>query len=275
MMMPSRRLRPLILLACLGSAQVWSSAVLASDAYDDDQREERPSGESFEDEDDSAEDELTAGGLVVPSKLSDQGDRRSAIERDLDEADEKDAGRGLSFAWLAGNVGYGFFGLNTLGAGGLLGPDERGSARGPLVSVGAGVRLLYFTTGARFRYGFLSNYNLLTLLLEVGVRIPLGALEPYVAVGGGYAAARGIQLQRFSESLAAHGGAIRLAGGVDYFFSETFSVGAELSGEALFLRRAAQDASESCSANNDCPYLQRARATGAGVSMAMSFGFHF
>jgi hypothetical protein len=163
---------------------------------------------------------LEAGGLAPPAPgtgpTSSPAPKAGATEDQLQRADEEDAGRGLEFAFIAIEGGGAYVGLKD--------SDELGS--GPLFGAQIGARLLYFTGGPRFRFVKLSDRSLWTLNLDMGLRIPLGRLEPHVMLGGGYARVSSVQAD------AAHSGFdVRLGAGVDYYVTNAFSIGGALSAE--------------------------------------------
>ncbi|HYO94364.1 MAG TPA: hypothetical protein VER33_07620 [Polyangiaceae bacterium] len=192
---------------------------------------------------------LSTGGLEPPPAIENAPTEEapSDTERELLRAEREDAGRGLSFFWVNGEAGYQFLGLQTFHAGDLVdGALVDASQSGLVVGAGAGVRLIVFTIGARFRLGNFEDYKLWTLNAEVGMRIPLGALEPYFTFGGGYASLGSIDSASV-EGLVNAGldaGQVNVRGvnlrggvGLDYYLASTLSVGANLSGDLLFLGR--------------------------------------
>jgi hypothetical protein len=192
--------------------------------------------------------ELEAGGLRPPGELPEDEAAPSAVEQDLAASDAKDTGRGLQFVWLNADVGYQYVDLTALSDGDLL-PPVPGATEGIpsdrsglLFGGGLGVRLLYFTFGARFRYGALDDWNLWSLLGEAGFRVPFGNFEPYVNLGAGYVTLANFdaatkQAAVGSGTLAVHGLDVRLALGFDYHLSSTFSVGPQFATDLLVLSR--------------------------------------
>jgi hypothetical protein len=166
--------------------------------------------------------------------------------QELEQAERQDSGRRLQFVWLNPEVGFEWASLTALSNSDLLDDRVPQDATGLVVGGGAGVRLLYLTLGARFRYGLLSEYDLWSLGLEGALRIPYGRLEPYVFVGAGYTRAGSFKADANLEQLAARrdelalaGIGAQLGGGVDYFVTPVFSVGARVEAQSLFLSRSA------------------------------------
>jgi hypothetical protein len=246
---------------------VWlSSALFASlffravpsaasdDAYDEEDAPDPVDHDEDDEEDgeDMSDQGLSAGGMDAPNALGETGDQRSQIEKELDESEERDSGRGLEFFWLTADVGFQALSLNALADGGLVASGESSGASGLALGAGAGVRLLYFSLGARFRYGLTSEFTPWSLLGEAALRVPLGKLEPYALLGAGYTAVDGL------KGAGAVGGVdLRIGGGLDYYLSDSFSVGAQASFDLLFLSGTTGS------------------ATGVGASPLVLLGLHF
>lgn len=230
-----------------------AAPALADDAYDDEE-DERLSPPSTEDEaGERIDDEgLSIGGMRAPDALGETGDQRSDIEKELEESDERDSGRGLQFVWLSADVGFQTLSLTALHDGGLFAEGEPSGGSGLAFGGGAGARLLYFTLGARFRYATFSDFAPWSLLGEAALRIPIGKLEPYGLIGVGYTSVGGLTA---AEGVA--GADVRLGGGLDYFLSDSFSVGIQASGDLVFLSGSS------------------GTATGAGFTGLATLGLHF
>jgi hypothetical protein len=226
---------------------------------------------------------LESGGLRPPDAVdgsqpppSDPG--APSTEKDLEKADQEDSGRGLEWIWLNAEVGGEHLGLQTLKSKDLLDPQlVKTTQTGLVYGAGLGVRILVFTAGVRFRLGSFSAWQLWTLNAEGGLRIPLGSLEPYFTVGGGYAS-----LGSFSTSAPASSKAdvkgfnARVGAGLDYYLSNTFSVGANLTGEMLFLSRSkVAGAATSTSGNEAAVYAKDGSSIGAGATLTAVAGLHF
>lgn len=108
-----------------------------------------------------------------------------------------------------------------------------------MFGVGGGLRLLFLTIGPRFRIGHFSDWDVWSLNLEGGLHIPLGDLEPYLTLGGGFT-----KLGQVSEAglgsdsgVAIRGFNVRAGVGLNYYVTNTFTVGANVTGEVLALTR--------------------------------------
>lgn len=239
-------------LAVFFGAVFYSTGAVADDTYDDDEENQRPKESDDDDEQQSdLEDEgLKTGGLTAPGALGEAGEARSDIEKELDESDEKDSGRGLEFVWLSADIGFQTAGLAAFSGSESSGESTTGS--GLAYGGAGGLRLLYFTLGARFWHSDQGTFQLWSLLGEASLRVPLGKLEPFALLGAGYAKASGL------SGVGVLGGVdARLAAGIDYYFSDSFSVGGQLGADLLFLR------------NSDLS------STGAAATAMLLLGLHF
>ena len=165
----------------------------------------------------------------------------NAAQRQLEEAEHSDSGRGLEFVYFNVAGGGQFAALDALGASGsLLPPGSETSVFGPYFALSGGVRLLFLTVGPSFRFASFNEWDLWTLNLDLGWHVPLGNLEPYAMLGGGFAklAYHG---DRFgltgAPNVATLGFDLRLGGGVDYYLSNVFSVGGMLEADLMRLSR--------------------------------------
>lgn len=188
---------------------------------------------------------MQAGGLAPPPPMQMPDTPPTAPDgstvRRLDEAKEADSGRGLEFVWLNVEGGYANVGLQTFNI------DEEEltagfiptAGNGGVVGVGAGLRLLYFTLGARGRIGFFSDWQLFSVGGEAGMHIPLGRLDPHVDLGFGYATLGNVKsaVKGAADAIAIRGVYGRLSGGLDVYLSPVFSLGANASWEFMALTR--------------------------------------
>ena len=115
-----------------------------------------------------------------------------------------------------------------------------------------------------------SKAKLWTLGGEVGMHIPMGSLEPYFSVGGGYTSGAfdGV------EGVSASGFNLRPLAGLDYYVSNTLSLGGTLSGDILFLNRP-KVAVADLGALDPAIYGEDGSGIGAGVTFTAVVGLHF
>ena len=181
---------------------------------------------------------------------------RTDTERALRDGEEKDSGRGLEWFALQPEVGLQQLGLTTLS--GKDGGGFKTSGVAPLVGVLANVRLLFVTIGVRARVAFFSDFKYWNLGPELGFHMPIGNLEPYAFVGGGYAALGG--LPDAAAGVSVHGFDIRLGVGLDYYVSRQFSIGGLFTSEIVPLSASFAGASSS--------------STGLGNALSLVLGVH-
>ncbi len=197
----------------------------------------------------------------------------NTTQRQLEDAEHSDSGRGLEFVYF--NVGGGaeFISLDALGGGDSFFTAGEGntSAFGPYFSASGGLRLLFLTVGPSFRFARFSNWDLWTLNLDLGWHIPLGNLEPYAMLGGGFAKL-GYHDDRAGAGVpspSTTGFDIRLGGGVDYYVSSAFSVGGTLQVDLVRLSRGA------VSAADGTLLVGEGAGTGLAVTGGALLGLHF
>lgn len=197
-----------------------------------------------------------------------------ATYRQLEQAEHEDSGRGLQFVWLAPDVGFQFVVLDGLSNDELV--DERvGSASGLAFGGTAGVRWLFYTLGARFRYGLLNEFSIWSLGGDVGLRVPLGDFEPYALLGGSYvslgafSADDALRALGASTELEAQGFSLRLGGGFDYYVTPVFSTGISVDAESLFLSR------DAVRGDTGTLYDEAGSAVGLAVTSMAVLALHF
>ena len=233
---------------------------------------------------------LETGGLAPPPPL--QGDpnaangnqQPTATERQLDRAEKEDAGRGLEFFYFNVETGYEQLGLETFKSDGLTYASSVNTKDGGMMfGAGAGLRLLFVTIGARARLGNFSQWNVATLNGEFGIHIPLGDLEPYFTLGGGYAFLGAMDQKNWGAGVSIRGYDIRGGFGLDYYVTPVFSIGGNFTGEVLGLTRPGVDISAAAATAQpgqlDANSQQIAKADGSSMGAAFSasavLGLHF
>jgi hypothetical protein len=218
--------------------------------------------------------DLSAGGLAPPDAIESEGDRAAReqqTEAELEEAEREDSGRGLEFFWLNGEIGVTHMGLQALKGDGLVDPSQVETQQtGLTYGGGLGARLVFITIGGRFRMATFSEWQLWTANLEVGLRIPVGSLEPYFTLGGGYASLGSFAGSGVSSEASAAGFDIRGGFGVDYYLTPMFSLGGNLTGDLLFLSRSAVSGAPAGDV-----YAESGSGIGAGGTLTLVVGLHF
>jgi hypothetical protein len=226
---------------------------------------------------------LDAGGLAPPPAVEGQGGTEATpqgTDATLAEADREDSGRGLEFVWLNGEIGVQHLGLETFSGKDLVGPDViKRKHTSVIAGAGLGARIVFLTVGARFRYGYTKDFEHFTVGAEGAVHFPFGALEPYAGLGVGYARVLSIthtnddQVPDFvpTKTKPIAGVDARLFGGVDYYLTNIFSVGANVSGDVLFLFRSGKEGVDPALDF----YARDGKSIGAGVTATAVGGLHF
>jgi hypothetical protein len=225
-----------------------------------------------------AQDDLNSGGLAPPPAIEGaEPYDASATEAELDQADRKDAGRGLEFFWLNVEGGVQHLGLQTFKSDDLVDTETVSTTQtGPLFGAGVGVRLIFLTLGARFRLASFEDWQVWTLNGELGFRIPLGPLEPYFTFGGGYASLGSFEVGNAFDDAEVHvrGFNLRAGAGLDYYIGDRFSIGGNVSGDFMFLSRPGVDSTDDSEAG-DAVYARDGSGIGAGVTVTLVAGLHF
>lgn len=196
----------------------------------------------------------TTAGARSSASESPDAPAPSAVPRDQPPRDTERQLRspGSSVFWIDSGVGYEHVGLTTLhvqrdstgrATFGQLAPASRD---GPTIALGLGLRWLFFTLGARVTAAFFSDAipgssenssQFYSIDAELGFRVPAGRFEPYVLFGAGYSVFGGLgdALSGVTQGLNVDGANLRLGFGLDYFLTNTWSIGVRGTGELLFL----------------------------------------
>jgi hypothetical protein len=227
---------------------------------------------------------LSAGGLAPPPAVEatpPPSATPASTEQNLERADREDSGRGLEFVWLNGEVGVMHLGLATFSQDHLVdAKDVKTTETGLVAGAGLGFRLVFLTFGARFRYAPLPDVKLWTLGAEAGLHAPFGALELNGSLGLGYVSGSfgGSSTLRSVTSVGKMAGFdARLGGGLDYYLTNMFSAGVNLSADLMLLKR-----SSKCVTGAGLPgdvhnatYCVDGSSTGGALSATAVFGLHF
>ena len=192
----------------------------------------------------------------------------------LDASEREDSGRGLEFFYVNGGVSFSTVGLETLNSDKLAVAKTTGA--GPEFDLGLGVRLLIFTLGPRVRYHALSNFNLWQINGEAAFHLPISRWDTYFGLHGGYSFVGTLSQDAFASATSnVSASDVRVRGfdaglqlGLDYYLSPWFSLGAEIAGDVLFLRRAA------VSNSTDPDFGSSGGGAGLGAIMGIHTGLH-
>jgi hypothetical protein len=209
---------------------------------------------------------MQSGGLAPPGTNRSQPNVSppNSTEATLAEADRNDAGRGLDFFYVEGELGAEYLALEAL-HGPLLPAGAKTSGLGVSAGGALGLRLLFFTVGPRVRYAQFSGFHLLSVDLDFAWRVPLGNFEPYGVIGAGYATLGSDSLQGTSST----GFNVRIGGGFDYYLTSVVSVGGSLTFELTRLSHGAVGSSVGDPAFGDVS------GVGLGITPSAVLGLHF
>lgn len=213
---------------------------------------------------------------------------QDATQARLNEAESEDSGRGFELFWLRGEVGGAYTDMAQFSSETLQ--IEKTKAGGPFFGLGAGIRLVVLTAGARIRYNALSSYNLWQVNGEIGLKFPIRSIDLLVGVHGGWsfvgslgdaglATSSGVPDAQDRVSVRGPNAGVDLA--VDYYVSPTFSVGVGAFGDALFLNRPPIEKppgltpEQEAAIANDPLYQKSGTSAGLQLGAALRLGLHF
>jgi hypothetical protein len=216
----------------LAAAVAWSAAAVAVAQPAQPQPQPQPS---------TYDPAMQAGGLAPPPPMGTpppptQPQAPASTQQRLDQAREKDSGRGVDFLYADVEGGFQHVGLKTFSSdeesltAGFVGT----TGSGPVIGASVALQLLFVTIGPRVRVGFFPDWQLFSAGGEVGIRIPVGNLEPHLALGAGYTALGSFENV---EEVDVRGFYARAGGGLDYYVTPVLSLGAAASWELLGLTR--------------------------------------
>lgn len=224
---------------------------------------------------------LETGGLRPPSSTAaPAGTNESETLRQLERAEQEDAGRGLEFFWVDVEGGYEYLALQGFRSNALLDGDAvADSGSSYALGVGAGVRLIFMTLGGRFRLARFKAWDLYTLDAEVGLHLPFGALEPSFSLAAGYAVLGSPSAEAVPELDAdlvdVSGLNARVGVNLDYYVNPLLSFGLRSSFEALALWRDGAPQPAGVPAGTAATYASDGDGIGFGVTLSAAVGLHF
>lgn len=187
---------------------------------------------------------LNAGGLSPPPPLATVAASTEPAEPDivddLDDAKASDAERGLSWFWLEAQGGYQFAGLVQLDgeANDLTGGLFATEGHGGVASFGLGAQLIFMTIGVRGRIGVFPEWQMGSFGGELGLKLPLGVVEPRFDLGGGYAVLANLD-GALGDAFDLNGFYVRAGAGVDFYPVELLSLGIHATWEVTGFTRSA------------------------------------
>lgn len=226
-----------------------------------------------------------------PTGPGTEGAQQQEITQKLDEAEREDSKRKFELIWLDAHLGGSYIDMRQLSDSDLR--IEKASSVGPAFSLGAGVRFVVLTLGARARYNALAAFNMWQLNGEVGLKLPISSVDLLFGLHGGYSfvgslgeasVATRTNTPADTDSVKIRGFNAGLDLAVDYYVSPTFSVGVGGIADFLFLNRppAAKPAGfdqltpdQQAAFNNDPLYQKSGTSAGFQAGLFLRLGLHF
>jgi hypothetical protein len=154
----------------------------------------------------------------------------------------QDSGLGLEWVYLNADAGGAYTNMQSLSETNLA--LKQTASAGGAFGFAAGLRLLFFTLGARARVLELSDFNLWELDGEAAFHIRIWRIDPYFGVRGGYAfvgtlgsGAVSLASGSSASDVSVHGINVGPMFGLDVYVSSLVSIGVDANAEFLFLKR--------------------------------------
>ena len=120
----------------------------------------------------------------APTGTNQEQQQQQQTTQKLDEAEREDNKRKFELFWLDAQLGGSYINMAQLSDSDLR--VEKASSLGPAFSLGAGVRFVVLTLGARARYNALAAFNMWQLNGEVGLKLPISSVDLLFGLHGGY-----------------------------------------------------------------------------------------
>ncbi len=211
-----------------------------------------------------------------------------ATRAQLDHAEAEDTGRKFEIFWLRGELGGSYINMTQLSNDTLQ--IEKASAGGPMFAFAAGVRFVVLVMGARLRHNALSSFNMWQLNGEVGVKLPIRDFDFSLTGHGGYSfvgrlgdagVATSSSVPTTTDKVEIRGFNLGIEAALDYYVSPTFSVGAGLFSDVLFLNRPPLEVPASFTPEqraqiaNDPLYQKSGTSAGLQLGGGLRLGLHF
>lgn len=229
------------------------------------------------------------GDPSAPGQPGQSTTPEQATNAKLDEAERDDNGRKFELVWFDAQAGASYIDMRQFSASSLQ--LEKASSAGPMISLGAGLRLLVFVVGVRARYNALSAFNMWQLNGEAGFKIPIGKVDLLLGGHGGYSfvgslgdgtvAAQTGGTPTNTDAVKIRGFNAGLDFALDYYVTDTFSIGGGFFADFLFLNRppvakpAGLTAQESAALDSQPLYKESGTSAGLELGGALRLAVHF
>jgi hypothetical protein len=225
-------------------------------------------------------------GQVQPQPAGPPGTPASGPQQSSTD-DSQDSGLGLEWVYLNADVGASYVNMTSFSESQLGLVSNSGA--GPAFGIGAGVRLIFFTVGARVRDELISGLgSLWKLNLEAAFHTRIWRIDPYFGVRGGYnfvgslnSSSVQVATGNAPGDVAIHGWNVGPIVGLDYYFSSLVSLGVDLEADFLFMQRPKLQAPSACDAtcqmlvNSSALYQNSGSSVGFGGVATAHLGIHF
>ncbi len=191
-----------------------------------------------------------------------------STQQRLQQATQEDTGVGLHFVYLQPQIGVG-----TASLGGVLPDSAKGyrTGTGGAFGVGAGLEFVAFQLGARLEYLPTQHFDLTTIGGEIAYQPGSGRFWPRIGLGVGWATANNFSTQMcgaFCASIDVTGLDVAARGGFQYYVSSHWELGADLSLDALFLKRQGVPVA-------DAAFAADGSSVGIAATLFAHVGFHY
>ena len=213
---------------------------------------------------------------AYPTATQYPGSPSNATQRHLEASVQEDSGRGLEYAYFQLEGGVQHASLTAIKQDGvLLAGTDKNSGFAPYFGGAGGMRFVYVTVGPRFRYASFTDWSVWTLNLDVGWHAPFGKLDTYGTIGAGYTKVTlSDEVKARSGDSSIGGFDIRLGSGLDYYFSNVFSVGGMIAIDFVRLSRGPVG-SNGTTAGRPPEWNQDASSIGLVLNAGLVAGLHF
>lgn len=227
-----------------------------------------------------------ASGL--PSELA---PKDPEAEKSAKEKEEDGEGSRLTeLFWINGELGAAYANMQQFSAENLAITNPSGG--GFMAGVGAGIRIVFVSLGARLRWQKLSPFNLVQANGELLFKLPISKVDVIIGGHGGYSgvgtlndlfASNATTNAALADSVNVKGWNAGIDLGFDYFINRYFSLGLGLTGDFLFLQRPKSGLPAGfdqlppevqAEYQNSDVYKFDGKSVGFGFGAALRVGFH-
>lgn len=226
-----------------------------------------------------------ASGAALPSEL-----RPQEPQKDPEKKDEEPS-RLSELFWVNGELGASYANMRTFSVENLGITNADGA--GLMAGIGAGLRLVFVSLGARLRWHRITDFALVQANGELLFKIPVSKVDIIIGLHGGYSGVGSLgdlfssgtpaAADALASSVSIKGWNAGLDLGFDYFINNYFSLGLGITGDFLYLQRPKSTLPpefDQLPAETQAEYLNSdvyrfdGSSAGFGVATALRVGFH-